>query len=379
MKLSELDYHLPKELIAQTPMKPRDHSRLMVLDRAQPLHAGAGRAEPGRIAHRHFYDIADFLNKGDVLVLNNTRVIPARLIAERKSGGKADVLLCGQDSDDKTIWTALVNFNRRLKEGEVLYLSSPLQRTSDKSISITLLKRLAEGWSVRIVPAIGMKELESIGKMPLPPYIKRGRAQDPYVKLDKLNYQTVYAERDGSIAAPTAGLHFNRGLIDKLMKKGVRIVYITLHVGLGTFKPIKSENVADHQMEREYFEVGPEAMRALAEAYRDKLRIVGVGTTVTRVLETIADQIKMTQVHPLLERQRVLRASMTRGWTDKFIYPPYKFKLVKSLITNFHLPHGTPLALVSAFAGRDRIMNAYKEAIAKQYRFYSYGDAMLII
>lgn len=380
MKLSELEYRLPREYIAQKPAQPRDHSKLLVLDRSQSNH----------LEHRKFYNVVDYLHKNDVLVVNNTRVIPARLIAERPSGGKAEVLLCrqsvpeadprrrvrpasGGDDNDKTIWTALVNFNRRLRAGEILYLSS------DKSIMITLLKRLSQGWSVQIEPAIDFKKLESIGKMPLPPYIKRAKDKDSYLKSDKNNYQTVYAEKDGSIAAPTAGLHFTRRLIDKLIKKGVRIVYITLHVGIGTFKPIRCNNVADHQMEQEYFEVGPEAMRTLSEAYRDRRKIIGVGTTVTRVLETIADQIKMTQMHPLLERQRVLRASMTRGWTDIFIYPPYKFKLVNSLITNFHLPHGTPLALVSAFAGRDRIMDAYQEAIKEKYRFYSYGDAMLIV
>jgi len=374
MKLSKFDYDLPRELIAQKPAKPRDQSRLMVLARSGNKSA----------KHYKFNKIADILSQGDILVLNNTKVIPARLIVERQSGGKADVLLCRQDDDDKAIWTALVNFSRRLKEGEILYLSS------DKSITVTLLKRLPEGWSVRIEPPIDIKKLESIGKMPLPPYIKRPKDKDTLLKSDMRNYQTVYADRDGSIAAPTAGLHFTRRLIDKLIKKGVKIIYITLHVGIGTFKPIKSDNIEDHQMEREYFEVGPESMRALAEAYgtatrsrypreQYKKRIIAVGTTVCRVLETIADQIKMSRFHPLLERQRVLRASMTRGWTDIFIYPPHKFKLVEGLITNFHLPHGTPLALVSAFAGRDRIMKAYREAIKKKYRFYSYGDAMLII
>ncbi|MEW6026456.1 MAG: tRNA preQ1(34) S-adenosylmethionine ribosyltransferase-isomerase QueA [Planctomycetota bacterium] len=401
MKLSELDYPLPKELIAQKPCRPRDRSRLLVLDR-----------KTGRIQHRRFYNIVDYLNKDDVLVLNNTKVIPCRLIAQRQSGGVADILLVKQDDKNESLWTALVNFNRRLKENETLSL------VNNDSIKISLLKRLEEGWQIRITPAIGVsakggsppdgragasggKDLEKLGKMPLPPYIKRSKTKDTYLKQDKINYQTVYAAqplraRAWSIAAPTAGLHFTRPLISRLIKKGVRIVYITLHVGIGTFKPIKTDNIEDHRMEQEYFEVSPETTRILLEAYRDKKRIIAVGTTTTRVLETIAGQVRMLMVHPWLEKQRVMRASLIRGWTDLFIYPvrsippkagvssngvhqPYPFKLVNALITNFHLPRGTPLALVSAFASRNLILNAYQQAMNKKYRFYSYGDSMLIL
>lgn len=362
MRLSELDYHLPKELVAQKPAKPRDRSRLLILDR-----------KTGKIKHRRFNNIVDYLNKGDILALNNTRVIPCRLIGARQSGGLADILLCQNDQKDNSIWTALINFNRRLKENETFTL------VDDKSIKITLLKRLAGGWQIKISPAIDIKDLETLGKMPLPPYIKRPKTGDRQIKSDKDCYQTVYAERDGSIAAPTAGLHFTRPLLDRLIKKGVRIVYITLHVGVGTFKPIKSNDIKNHRMEQEYFEVSPETARVLLEAYRDKKRVIAVGTTVCRALETISGQIRMLMIHPWLEKQRVMRASLIRGWTDLFIHPPYQFNIVQSLVTNFHLPHGTPLALASAFAGRDKIMNAYQEAINKKYRFYSYGDAMMII
>ena len=362
MRLNELDYHLPKELIAQKPVKPRDHSKLLILNRSA-----------GFIEHRKFYNIINYLNKDDILVLNNTRVIPCRLIAQRKSGGIVDILLCQQDRNDKSFWTALINFNRRLGEKEELILSG------DNNIKIQLWKRLKDGWLIKTRPIIDTQKLQNIGKIPLPPYIKRAKANDPYLRSDKNDYQTVYADRDGSIAAPTAGLHFTDRLITKLVDKGIRIVYVTLHIGPGTFKPIRTENIEKHQMEREYFEVGPDAMRILSEACRDKKRVVAVGTTACRVLETIADQIKMNMVHPLLEKQRILRAPLTRGWVDLFIYPPYKFKMVNSLITNFHLPHGTPLALVSAFAGKERIIKAYQEAISKKYRFYSYGDAMLIL
>jgi len=362
VKLAELDYYLPKELIAQRPIKPRDHSKLLILDRST-----------GSIKHLRFHNIIDYLNKGDILVLNNTRVIPCRLIAQRKSGGIVDMLLCQQDHKDKSIWTALINFNRRLGAKEELILSG------DNTIKIQLCKRLKDGWLIKTQPIIDVQELQDIGKMPLPPYIKRTKTNDPYLRFDKNDYQTVYADKDGSIAAPTAGLHFTDRLITKLVDKGIRIIYVTLHIGLGTFKLIRIENIEKHQMEKEYFEVGPETMKILSEAYCDKKRIIAVGTTVCRVLETIADQIRMNMVHPLLEKQRILRASLTRGWADLFIHPPYQFKMVNSLVTNFHLPHGTPLALVSAFAGKEQIMKAYQEAITQKYRFYSYGDAMLIV
>lgn len=379
MRLSELDYHLPKELIAQKPAQPRDRSRLLILDR-----------KTGKIKHRRFYNVIDYLNKGDILVLNNTRVIPCRLIACRASGGIADILLCKQDEKDNSIWTALVNFNRRLKENETLTLtnhkSTPVQSTGREhptgvrtGYKITLLKRLTQGWQIKIMPAIDIKDLQALGKMPLPPYIKRPKTFDADVKADKDSYQTIYADKDGSIAAPTAGLHFTRTLMNRLIKKGVRIVYITLHVGIGTFKPIKADNIEGHRMEQEYFEVSPETARVLLEAYRDKKRVIAVGTTTCRVLETISGQIRMLMIHPWLENQRVMRASLIRGWTNLFIRPPYKFNIVQALVTNFHLPHGTPLALASAFASRVKIMNAYQEAIDKKYRFYSYGDAMMII
>jgi S-adenosylmethionine:tRNA ribosyltransferase-isomerase len=362
MRLSALDYKLPRELIAQQPCKPRDASRLLVLER------GAGR-----IKHRRFRDIAEYLNQGDILVLNNTRVVPCRLIAARQSGGLIDILLCRNDQKDSSLWSALINCNRHLKENETLVL------INNKTVKITVLKRVSEGWQIRITPALDTKNLQSLGKMPLPPYIKRPKTGDVFIKSDKDYYQTVYADKDGSIAAPTAGLHFSRLLINRLIKKGVRIINITLHVGTGTFKPIQFADIKKHQMDPEYFEVSPESARILLEAYRDKKRIIAVGTTVCRVLETIAGQIRMLMIHPWLENQRVMRASLIRGWTDLFIYPPYQFRLVNSLVTNFHLPHGTPLALVSALAGNKQIIKAYQEAINRKYRFYSYGDAMMII
>ncbi|MDI6733618.1 MAG: tRNA preQ1(34) S-adenosylmethionine ribosyltransferase-isomerase QueA [Planctomycetota bacterium] len=376
MKLSELEYALPRELIAQKQVKPRDNSRLLVLNRSIGEIADAGK----------FYNIIRYLQRGDILVLNNTHVVPARLIGERKSGGMVEVLVCKQDSEDKTVWQALLN-NSHLKEGETLRVISTDSRSlshwgslqEGETITITLLKKGKDGWLIRTDPAIDISTLQRIGKMPLPPYIKRDRDNDPYLERDKRDYQTVYAEEIGSIAAPTAGLHFTNNLLKKLSAKGITIVYITLHIGIGTFKPIRAENLEDHQMQREYFEVSSSAMRVLSEGYAKGRKVIAVGTSVCRVLETIADNIKTRMIHPLLEKQRVLRATLTRGWTDLFIHPPYRFKMVNALITNFHLPHGTPLALACAFAGREMIMKAYQRAIEKQYRFYSYGDAMLII
>lgn len=394
MKTIELDYQLPDGLIAQHPASPRDNSRLLVLAR-----------NPFSIKHHRFSEITKYLKAGDVLVLNDTKVRPCRIIMHKvhgearpggrspdeHRGGKAEVLLT-REHDDRT-WSALINSNGRLKPGTFLHydpgLTTKTQRTQNHplpsvgegrvrgtKIKAELLTRQDGLWQLRFTPLLTEQLMNRIGIAPLPPYIKRdgaaGRTQD--IK----DYQTVYADKSGAIAAPTAGLHFTKQLIAKLQRNGVRIAHVTLHTGLGTFRPIKADKLSQHKMDAEEFEVNPITIQELSQARRDGRRIIAVGTTVTRVLETISGYVSSLLVHPWLLAKHIPRTSVVTGLTDIFIYPPYKFKLVDALITNFHLPHGTPLALVSAFAGRSKVMTAYQQAIKKKYRFYSYGDAMLI-
>ncbi len=331
MRVDEFDFYLPKELIAQKPVEPRDSARLMVLHRRS-----------GEIEHRVFRDVVEYLEEGDLLVLNNTKVIPARLLGRKETGAKVEVFLLEKVEDG--VWRCLVRPGRKLKVGARVVFKDGVEGE--------VVERFEDG--TRLVRFNAEDEdLFSVGEVPLPPYI-----ENPSV--DPERYQTVYAREPGAVAAPTAGLHFTEGLLREIEEKGVKIAYITLHVGLGTFRPVKAENVEDHRMEEEFYRVPRETVRALEEAKR----VVAVGTTVVRTLETIA---------------RLPKAEEYAGKTDLFIYPPFEFKIVSAMITNFHLPRSTLLMLVSAFAGLDLVKKAYKIAVEKRYRFFSFGDAMLII
>lgn len=339
MKLSDFMYDLPEERIAQTPVEPRDHSRLMVLHR-----------DTDQIEHRHFYDVIDYLNPGDVLVINETRVIPARLFGERAGGGACEVLLLRQLGPKR--WETLVKPGKKLKPGAEITFGGGRLRA-----------RIAETTDVggRIVDfdCDGTFEaaLDELGEMPLPPYIHE-RLED------KERYQTVYAKQEGSAAAPTAGLHFTPELLDRIREKGVDVVPVLLHVGLGTFRPVKTENVEEHEMHSEYFEVTAEAAARINAARERGGRVVAVGTTSVRTLESAAEN------GVLLPK---------RGETSIFIKPGYRFQMVDALITNFHLPGSTLVMLVSALYDREKILAAYEEAVRDGYRFFSFGDAMLIL
>jgi len=344
MKLSEFDYNLPEELIAQKPVEPRDHSRLLVLDK-----------EDGKISHHTFYDIIDFLNEGDVLVVNNSRVFPARLFGKRKdTGGKVEILLNKNIKDSE--WEAI---GKNLKLGtEIVFDNSKLEaKVIEKNDKISNIK-------FNIKEEFFFSEIEKIGHTPLPPYIKKNDT-----KQDKSDYQTVYAKPVGSTAAPTAGLHFTNELLKKIKDKGINIVEVTLHVGLGTFEPVEEENITEHQIHTEYYIVIPDQIDKIIDAKKEGRRIIAVGTTSTRVLEHLFHS----------NNRQLTTDNFLSGWTDIFIYPGYKFKCIDGLITNFHLPKSTLLMLVSAFAGKQNIDKAYKEAVDMKYRFFSYGDAMIII
>lgn len=368
MKLQDFDYHLPRNLIAQHPTPQRDHSRLMVVDRKT-------RARE----HRFFSDLPRYLQPGDVLVLNETKVLPARLIGKKQSGGKIEILLvrkrewqegkinsneeAGQETDKKKKdgsgeWECLVKNSGKLRENTLISFDQELQGV--------LLKRTSSGlWSLGLKgEGQSAEKLRDIGFPPLPPYIRRNgdwrvRAQD----LER--YQTVYARMEGSIAAPTAGMHFTEALLDEIKGKGISVCPLTLHVGLGTFLPVKQEEVEKHHLEPEFFEVSSETAGVINKARALGQRVIAVGTTVTRALESCFDE------------QGVIQPK--RGVTDLFVLPGFSFRAVDVLITNFHLPRSTLLMLVSAFAGKEFILAAYDEAIREKYRFYSYGDAMLII
>ncbi len=339
MKLSDFDYELPQELIAQTPIKQRDESRLMILNR-----------ETGEIGHHHFHDILDELYQGDVLVLNNTKVIPARLIGTKEeTGAVIELLLLKELGDD--IWECLSRPAKRLKIGTIVSFGNKLKAQ--------VVEKMDEGIvRVRLIyDGILMEILDELGEMPLPPYI--------HEKLqEKDRYQTVYAKVSGSAAAPTAGLHFTKELLEQLRQKGVEILFITLHVGLGTFRPVEEENILEHHMHSEFYQMSKEVAERLNLAKRDGRKIYAVGTTTTRTLETI-----MHKYHEFRE---------CSGNTDIFIYPGFEFQAIDGLITNFHLPKSTLLMLVSALSTREIILNAYQEAVKKKYRFFSFGDAMFI-
>lgn len=331
-------YDLPENLIAQTPIEPRDSSRLLVYDRKQ-----------NKIEHKIFRDIVDYLNAGDVLVINNTRVLPARLFGFKDTGAKIEVLL--QKRINLKDWEVIARPFKRLKEGTRI--------TFSQNLSCTILKKEDYGSCVVRFDFDGVFEerLSEVGQMPLPPYI--------HEKLkDKERYQTVYSKVEGSSAAPTAGLHFTPQLLNKLKDKGVEIVEVLLHVGLGTFRPVKEDNILNHEMHSEYIEMSKENADKLNSAKREGRRIIAVGTTSVRVLESCADENGV-----IVPQKRE---------TDIFIYPSYKFKVVDALITNFHLPESTLIMLISAFAGYDETMSIYNEAVKQKYRFFSFGDAMFI-
>ena len=339
MNLSDFDYDLPEDLIAQTPIKERDQSRLMVLDK-----------KTGAIKHKHFHDILEELHAGDVLVLNDTKVIPARLIGKKVSTGAVIELLLLKDLGNN-IWECLSRPAKRLKVGTIVTFSEKLQAevVEKKDEGIVHVKLLYQG--------ILMEILDELGEMPLPPYI--------HEKLkEKDRYQTVYAKNIGSAAAPTAGLHFTKELLEEIKAKGVEVLFITLHVGLGTFRPVEEENILDHHMHSEFYQMTKEVADRLNLAKKEHRKIYAVGTTSTRTLEAI-----MHEYHEFRE---------CSGNTEIFIYPGFEFQAIDGLITNFHLPKSTLLMLVSALASREIILNAYREAVKERYRFFSFGDAMFI-
>ena len=342
MKLADFKYELPDELIAQYPPDKRDESKLMVLNKKN-----------GEIEHQNFPDVLDFFEKDDVLVVNETKVFPARLYGyKEKTNAQVEVLLLRQL--EETMWEVLVKPARKVRIGNRLVIAD--------EIGCDVIDNTTSGGRVVKFDYNGhdfFDLIEKIGDSPLPPYIKR--SAEP---LDKERYQTVYAKKTGAVAAPTAGLHFTDEILNKLKEKGVKLAPIVLHVGLGTFRPVQVEDLSRHQMDSEYYEISEESAEIINEARRNCNKIVAVGTTSVRALETVATPDGMVK--------------QNSGWTDKFIFPPYKFKVVDALITNFHLPQSTLFILVSTFAGFDYIMNAYEKAMEEKYRFYSYVDAMMI-
>jgi len=339
MKTSDFDYYLPENLIAQTPVEPRDSSRLLVYDKTLD-----------EIEHKHFYDIKNYLKKGDVLVRNNTKVLPARMFAKTPNGGNVEVLLLKRF--DLCEWEVLVKPGKKAKVGAHLTISDEL--------SLDVLSTIEEVGSRRVrfnFDGVFEDIISRLGEMPLPPYITK--------KLeDQGRYQTVYATTNGSAAAPTAGLHFTPELFKEIKEMGVEVVDVLLHVGLGTFRPVKVDDVTTHHMHSEYYEISEESAEIINKAKREGRRIIAVGTTSVRTLESASDEKGF--VKPI------------KGDTDIFIYPPYKFKCVDALITNFHLPKSTLLMLVSALSSREQMLKVYETAVAEKYRFFSFGDAMLI-
>ena len=356
MLLSDYDYNLPEELIAQMPADKRENSRMMVLNRKDRT-----------ISHKHFYDIVDLLDKNTLLVMNNTKVLPARLIGHKDTGAKIEVFLLKQSESNiessqekQHLWDVLIKPSKRVKPDTIIKISDEL--------SVKAIKRLEDNgeWLVELIYE-GNNVLDILhrnGQIPLPPYIERKIPNEDLKKLDFERYQTVYAKDEGSVAAPTAGLHFTKEILQKLQDKGVELAYVTLNVGLGTFRPVQCENVENHKMHSETFEISPKAAEQINKAKSEGKKIVAVGTTTVRTLETAFQKygcIKACHDH-----------------SELFIYPPYEFKVIDNLITNFHLPKSTLLMLVSALAGKDFIFEAYKEAIKNKYRFFSYGDCMYI-
>ncbi|MBP3821032.1 tRNA preQ1(34) S-adenosylmethionine ribosyltransferase-isomerase QueA [bacterium] len=350
MKISEFDYYLPEELIAQMPADKRDNSRMMVLHRASQS-----------IEHKHFYDILDYLDENDLLVLNNTKVIPARLFGKKEgTGAKIEVLLLNPSAECSNNWEVLIKPSKRIKEGTKISVCDDL--------SVIPIKRLEDAgeWLVELQYNGDLFEiLHKVGNIPLPPYIERKIQSEEIRKFDRERYQTVYAKDEGSVAAPTAGLHFTEDILKNLQNKGVEITYVTLNVGLGTFRPVKCENILDHKMHSETFEISKDSADKINKAKQSGKNIVAVGTTTVRTLETAF--------------QKYGKVQACNDSSELFIYPPYEFKVVDKLLTNFHLPKSTLLMLVSALAGKDFIFESYKKAVENKYRFFSYGDCMLIL
>ena len=364
MLLSEYDYNLPEELIAQLPADKRDNSRMMVLNRKDRT-----------ISHKHFYDIVDLIDKNTLLVMNNTKVLPARLIGYKDTGAKIEVFLLKQAETQSLeenmqnpmcrvkqlcLWDVLIKPSKRVKPDTIIKISDEL--------SVKAIKRLEENgeWLVELMFE-GDNVLDVLhrnGQIPLPPYIERKIPNEDLKKLDFERYQTVYAKDEGSVAAPTAGLHFTQEILQKLQDKGVELAYVTLNVGLGTFRPVQCENVENHKMHSETFEISEKAAEQINRAKKEGKKIVAVGTTTVRTFETAFQ--KYGCIQPCHDH------------SELFIYPPYEFKVIDKLITNFHLPKSTLLMLVSALAGKDFIFEAYNEAIKNNYRFFSYGDCMFI-
>ena len=340
MKTSDFDYYLPEELIAQTPIEPRDSSKMLVYNRATK-----------EIEHKHFFDLADYLKEGDLLVRNNTKVLPARLFGYTEHGGKVEILLLKRI--DLTTWEVLVKPGKKARIGSTFTLSENLKAEVTGNVNET------GGRIVRFYyDGVFEDIISKLGEMPLPPYIKE--------KLkDGSRYQTVYAKIDGSAAAPTAGLHFTERLIKELENKGVEFADVLLHVGLGTFRPVKAEEITEHHMHSEYYSIDEKNAEKINKAKAEGRRVIAVGTTTVRTLESVADQNGF--VKP------------TSGNTEIFIYPPYKFKCVDALITNFHLPKSTLLMLVSAFCSKEEVLRVYSEAVKEKYRFFSFGDACLFL
>lgn len=340
MKLSDFYYDLPEELIAQDPLEKRSDSRLMAVSK-----------EDGSIAHKHFYDIIDYLNEGDCLVINDTKVIPARLMGVKEDTGASIEVLLLKRKEEK-VWETLVKPGKKARVGARIVFGEGL-------LVGEVVDIVEEGNRLIRFEYEGIWEelLDQLGQMPLPPYIT-------HQLQDKNRYQTVYAKHEGSAAAPTAGLHFTKELLEQLKAKGVQIAHVTLHVGLGTFRPVKVDNILEHHMHSEFYMVEEEEAEKINQTKVNGGRVISVGTTSTRTLESVADE------------QGIVRAGS--GWTDIFIYPGYTFKVVDALITNFHLPESTLLMLVSAFSTREKMLNAYQVAVEEKYRFFSFGDAMFL-
>ena len=357
MKTEKLNYYLPSELIAQNPLSVRSDSRLLVLDRSA-----------GDVSDSRFSSLGNFLSPGDCLVLNDTKVLPARFFARRATGGKLEGLFLAADAEG--VWIAYLKGIRKLKAGDELYLKNRQKADFCKAV---LLEKTGQGrCRLRLkTDTDAQAVLDEIGFPPLPPYIKRG--DDPAVAAaDEQRYQTVYARQNGAVAAPTAGLHFTEPLIEQLKQAGIKFAFITLHVGAGTFKPVTADNLEEHKIHQERFSIDEKNAAIINSVKNEGGRIIPVGTTSTRVLETVAAGSKACP-----ERSRGIEAAA--GTTELFIMPGYQFKMIDAMITNFHLPKSTLLALIAAFAGLDNILAAYNHAIEQRYRFYSYGDAMLII
>lgn len=345
MRLEDFDFYLPEDLIAQTPVEPRDSSRMMVVNKTN-----------GEIIHYRFHQLEQLLKLGDVLVLNRTKVMPARLMGEKEmTGAHIEVLLLKRINIDQ--WEVLIKPGKRLKPEQKVIFGGGI-------LTGKLVRVLENGNRLMEFQYSGLFEevLDHLGKMPLPPYIT--------VELqDKERYQTVYAKETGSAAAPTAGLHFTDELLERIKEKGVEVLEILLHVGLGTFRPVKTENISEHQMHSEYFSINQETAKRLNSARKEGRRVIAVGTTVVRTLES---------AYRLCDRENKKELSAVEGWTDIFILPGYQFQVVDALLTNFHIPRSTLIMLVSAFAGRELVLKAYSMAVKEKYRFYSFGDCMFL-